>query len=138
LLVGSYQNSRLSSEHIYQRITSIVIHWYSDNKEKLHLYCPLSTLYLFLCLSWETWEGEDPTADDVFHNICHKHPKGPLAVSPICRRSHSTHRLLVEGFTCMPLKKMVPTCMLLKKLFAPVCHRPKLLCSLCHFVHFCK
>jgi len=68
LLVGSYQNSRLSSEYIYRRITPIVRYRYSDNKEKLHLYCLLSTFYLFLCLSWETREGEDPTADDVFYN----------------------------------------------------------------------
>jgi len=42
LLVGFYQNSRLSSEYIYRRITPIVRYRYSDNKEKLHLYCILS------------------------------------------------------------------------------------------------
>jgi hypothetical protein len=41
---------------------------------------------------------------------------------------------IFETFTCMPLKKMIPTCVPLKRLLAPVCHQPKLLCPLRHSI----
>jgi hypothetical protein len=43
-------------------------------------------------------------------------------------------RLSREGFTCMPLKKMMPTSVPPEKLLTPMCHRPKLFCPLRHSV----
>jgi hypothetical protein len=41
-----------------------------------------------------------------------------------------------EGFTYMPLKKLLYTCVPLESSFAPMCHPSKLVCPLCHSVQF--
>ena len=84
MLVGSYRNCRFHWKYIYiyeRRLHSIIVQQRIKNS--------LSTL--FLCLSWEAWEGEDPTADDVF---CNTFSPRPLFIDYMWRRSRTQARRL--------------------------------------------
>jgi hypothetical protein len=79
-------------------------------------------------VEWRAAAGEDFPSEDI---------KEQVVFGSFFARGFN-----LEAFTCMSLKKMVPTCVPLKRSLAPVCHRPKLLFHLRHSVwspsNFCR